>query len=100
MEKLKKEIIELSEKQRFFKQQRKTVKLVGERKVEPWRATMEHSLNRTTLRLLHAAYGLMRGKTFNQIECGYPNETHPLHQFKKQIDELILKYNEPIVHPS
>ena len=39
----------------------------------------------------------MRGKKFSQIENHYPEENHPLNQFKNQIDKLILKYNEQTV---
>jgi hypothetical protein len=90
--KLKEDLKKLAENQRFLKNQRKTEKLVGERVMEPWKATYEHQANRENLRLMYAAYGLMRGKSFSQTENKYPEEGHPLNEFKKQIDEIILKY--------
>jgi len=66
--KFKNDIKELSEQQRFLKNQRKTVKLVGKREVRPGEATWKHQMNRDKLRLMYAAYGLMKGKSFSQIE--------------------------------
>lgn len=97
METLKNEIKDFVEKQKFFKNQRKTVNLIGKREVEPWVAAYTHKENRVKLRILYAVYGLMRGKKFSQIENHYPEENHPLNQFKNQIDKLILKYNEQTV---
>ena len=96
METLKNNIEILSKRQTFLKNQRKTVNLIGEKKMEPWLATMEHQKGREDLRLLYAAYGLMRGKTFSEIENHYPEEDHPLNQFKTQIDKLISQYEEVI----
>lgn len=96
METLKQTIKNLSSDQTFLKDQRKTVKIVGERKVQPWEATMKHASNREKLRILFAAYGLMKGKTFNQIENHYPEETHPLKQYQSQIDKIILQYAETV----
>jgi hypothetical protein len=90
--KFKNDIKELSKQQRFFKNQRKTVKLVGERKISTSKATRKHQLNRDKLRLMYAAYGLMKGKSFSQIENKYPEEGHPLNDFKIKIGKIIANY--------
>ena len=77
--KLKIELIDLSNVQRILKNQRKTKKLVGERLMEPWEATCKHEVNREKLRLMYAAYGLLRGKSFSQTENKHPEEGHPLY---------------------
>jgi hypothetical protein len=89
---LKNELKDLSTVQKILKNQRKTVNLVGERIKDPGIATYEHQRNREKLRIMYAAYGLMRGKSFSQTENKYPEEGHPLNEFKKQIDEIVLKY--------
>jgi hypothetical protein len=101
MKTLKRKIKELSETQRYLKDQRKTDKIVGERKMQPWEATMQHWSNRETLRIMYAAYGVARGKSFSQIENHYPEEGHPLNYYKTQIDKIIagLHY-ETTVRPT
>lgn len=98
MKTIKENIKEKSEKQTFFKNQRRTVRLVGERVLKPWEATMMHRYNRHELRLLHAAYGLMRGKTYHDIESAYPQETHPLREYESQIQKLVEEYEAKTVH--
>jgi hypothetical protein len=90
--KFKNDIKELSEQQRFLKNQRKTVKLVGERKIKSSEATWKHQANRDKLRLMYAAYGLMRGKSFSQTENKYPEENHPLNEYKLRIGKIIASY--------
>ena len=65
---LKLEIKKLSAQQRFFKNQRKTVRLIGERSIPSYEATWRHKANRVDLREMYIAYGIMRGKTIQQIE--------------------------------
>jgi hypothetical protein len=89
---LKNDIKKLSEEQRFLRNQRKTVNLKGERTMEPWVATMKHQANREELRLMFAAYGLMKGKTFSQIENNHSEEEHPLNKFKTNINVLVDHY--------
>jgi len=96
METLKNNIKVLSERQTFLKNQRKTVRLVGERKLEPWEAAYEHMDSRGKLRLMYAAYGLMRGKKFSETENHYPEEDHPLKEFSVQIDKLVSQYEEAV----
>ena len=38
---------------------------------------------------MYAAYGLMRGKSFSQTENKYPEEEHPLNNYKRDIDKIL-----------
>ena len=90
---LKSDIKKLSEEQRFLRNQRKTVNIKGERTMEPWVAAMKHRANREKLRIMFAAYGLMRGKSLEQIE---PNssEENSLKNFLPQISKIIESYDQ------
>jgi len=90
--KMKKDIKKMVELQKFYKNQRRTVKLVGERKMSPSDATWKHIVNREDLRIMYAAYGLARGKSFSQIENHYPEENHPLKDYQHSIDRVTDKY--------
>ncbi len=92
VKKFKDDIKNLSEEQKFLKNQRKTKKLVGERVMEPWRAAYKHQSNREKLRLMFAAYGLVRGNSFSQTENKFTEENHPLNQFKNKIEDFISQY--------
>ena len=91
---LKAEIKRLSEYQIYLKNQRKTVKLVGERRMEPSEAAWKHRVGREQLRILFAAYGIMRGKSFDQTEKNNrpEGEAHPLVKFQSAIDNVLLAY--------
>lgn len=91
---LKAEIKRLSEYQIYLKNQRKTVKLVGERRMEPSEAAWKHRVGREQLRIMFAAYGLMRGKTFDQTEKNNrpEGEEHPLANFQLIINNMLLMY--------
>lgn len=89
---MKDDIKTLAEEQRFLKNQRKTEKIIGERKLSPWEAAYKHQDNRKKLRLMYAAYGLARGKSYSQTENNYPEENHPLIEYQKQIDNIINSY--------
>ena len=91
---IKNDIKKLSEEQKFLRNQRKTVHIKGERTMEPWVATMQHRANREKLRIMFAAYGLMRGKSFSQIENNHSEEEHPLNKFKTNINVLIDHYDK------
>ena len=80
------------ELQKFYKNQRKTEKLVGERKMSPSDATYKHMSNREDLRAMYAAYGVARGKSFSEIENHYPEEGHPLHAYQRTIDRILEGY--------
>lgn len=92
--KMKSDIKVKVEEQRFLKNQRRTEKLVGDRIMSPSDATYKHQCNREDLRIMYAAYGLARGKSFNQIENHYPEDNHPLKQFQGTIDRILEGYME------
>ena len=87
--KFKSDIQELADNQRFLKNQRKTVKIQGSREMSPSEATWKHQMNRDKLRLMYTAYGLMRGKSFSQVENKYSEEEHPLNEYKLKIGKII-----------
>jgi hypothetical protein len=89
---MKADIKAMVELQKFYKNQRRTEKLVGERKLSPSDATYKHMTNREDLRVMYAAYGIARGKSFSQIENRYPEEGHPLHTYQASIDRIMKKY--------
>lgn len=93
---MKSDIKVKAEEQRFLKNQRRTTKLVGDRTMSPSDATYKHQLNRENLRVMYAAYGLARGKTFNQIENHYPEENHPLNNYQGSIDRFLKLYIEKV----
>ena len=86
---LKSDIKKAVEWQRFLKTQRKTKNLVGKRVIHHNEAAWKHLVNREELRIMYAAYGLLKGKSFSQIENRHPEENHPLNEFKTQIDKII-----------
>ena len=89
LEILKFRIKERVEKQKFYKDQRKAVHNKLPRTMDPQKAASEHSFYRHVLRLDYAAYGLLKGKTFSQIENKFPEENHPLNQWKREIEFTI-----------
>jgi len=98
IKKMKEDIKTKVELQKFYKNQRKTVKIVGERTIPAKDAQYRHMANREDLRILYAAYGVARGKSFQQIENistwekqSY-DETHPLQRFQKSIDRILDSY--------
>ena len=90
--KMKEDIKVMAEEQKLLKNQRKTKNIIGERKIPAWEATSKHAINRMKLRIMYAAYGLTRGKSFSQIENHRPEENHPLKYYQFDIDRLIKKY--------
>lgn len=87
MENLRQKIKELADMQPQLKNQRKTIKLEGERTIEPRIATYQHYSNRDTLRHLYMAYGLLRGKRQQEIE--YSVKT-PIDM--DYVNELVKQY--------
>jgi len=90
--KMKADIKVKAEEQKFLKNQRKDVNLVGERKMSASDATYKHQCNREELRMMYAAYGLARGKSIKQIENQHDEENHPLKQYQKTIDRIMEGY--------
>jgi len=92
IKKMKLDIKTMAELQKFYKNQRKTIKLIGERKISSSDAAYKHHTNREDLRIMYAAYGLARGKKFSQIENHFPEDSHPLQKYPNSIDRLLEKY--------
>ena len=93
--KLREEIAALEKKQIEMKAQRKTVNLKVKRTVDPYCAAMNVLSNREKLRVMYAAYGLMRGKKFSQVENRWANnnnDIHPLYGLASQINNVLNKY--------
>lgn len=65
---LKNKIKVLAQEQVFLKNQRKTVKLQGERKMEPWKAWYQHQSNRSGLRKFYLIYSILKGKDPKSID--------------------------------
>ena len=61
-------IAEIENEQKTIKPQRKTVHFTGERTMGPAEATYKASSNSHDLRLMYAAYNLLRGKGFDVTE--------------------------------
>ena len=96
--------------QKTLKQNRKTVHFTGERLMSPSEAVEKvggtykpngdsyyyfgNPGTKHELRLLYAAYGLLRGKSFSQTENHYPEENHPLNHFKSEIMSIVEDYSD------
>lgn len=67
---------------------------MGERTMSPSDATMKHFYNREDLRVLYAAYGILRGKNYSEIENHYPDKGHPLndHPFPLRIERVLKEH--------
>jgi hypothetical protein len=65
---MKAHIKTLVAEQKSLKLQRKTTKFTGTREMEPYQAVYQHAENRFELRHLYLAYGIMRGRSVEQIE--------------------------------
>ena len=92
--KMKTDIKKMVKLQKFYKNQRKTEKLVGKREISPSDATYKHQCNREDLRVMYAAYGQARGRDLSVIENKYPEEGHPLkdHPYPLRIERLLESY--------
>lgn len=92
---MREEIAALEKVQKNTKEQRKTVNFHGERTMHHWVATEQAKQNKQTLRAMYAAYGLLRGKKFNETEnkAKLLNDgTHPLTQYLPEINDFLEKY--------
>lgn len=104
------EIAKLEKEQRELKPQRKTVNGRPENAtVNPYTAAEMVRNNKYELRMMYAAYGLMRGRKFNEIEnkakplvagSSYDgmyvakelDNKHPLFLYLRDINEYLNKY--------
>lgn len=87
---LKNKIKVLAQEQVFLKDQRKTVKLKGERKIEPWKAWYQHQSNRSELRDLYLAYGILRGRKPEEIDSNYGTNL-------TSVNKIIEQYNGEVI---
>lgn len=94
------DISKIADEQIFLKNQRKEVHIVGERKMSAKDAACKHQTNREDLRIMYAAFGLSRGKSFSVTENHYPEENHPLQKYQATIDRISLKYKTTVKVPS
>lgn len=108
------EIAKLEKEQRELKPQRKTVNGRPENAtVNPYTAAERVRNNKYDLRVMYAAYGLMRGRKFNEIEnkakplvagSSYDgmyvakelDNKHPLYLYLRSINEYLNKYGYEI----
>jgi len=100
--KMKEDIKTKAEEQKFLKNQRKAVKIIGERVIPAKDAAYKHMTNREDLRIMYAAYGVARGKSYSQIENHYPEEGHPLkdNPFPLRIERVLAKYKMLVEVPT
>lgn len=116
---MRKDIAELEKEQKSIKPQRKTLYFVGERTMPAWKANDTVRDNKQRLRLMYAAYNLLRGKSFDVTESNakpliynrglfwaYPNGNkgqhyayveeldgkHPLCHYLSQINCILQEY--------
>lgn len=92
---LKNKIKSLAEEQKFLKNQKKTVNLKGERKIEPWEAYMKHRSNRGELSDLYMKYGILRGLEPERIDKNYK-----INFSEKFINECRVLRNEQVIRDS
>ena len=97
---LRQEIAALEKEQINMKAQRKTVNLKVERTISQYEAAEKVRTNRRKLRVMYAAYGLMRGKTFEIIENRHDSQstTHPLIAYCRDINKVLNKYGYEMEH--
>jgi hypothetical protein len=111
------EIAKLEKEQKQIKPQRKTENFKGERTIDHWTACEVAKENKHKLRIMYAAYGLMRGKTLGQIESAakplkageyyksrYIHSSsgldgkHPLCLYLGEINEWLEKYDFKLIY--
>lgn len=90
METLKQEIKKLAAGQGSLKLQRKTITFKGNRELTPQEAVETHKCNRTVLRHLYFAYGLLKGKSKEEMYSFYGTEI-----YDRMLESFIKKYETP-----
>lgn len=93
---IKNDIKKLAENQKSLKNQRKTVHLKGERTIEPWKATLTHNANRHQLRMMYAAYHVLKGRDLSIFETkpSKKETVSPISDYVDQINKLVEKYGK------
>jgi len=94
VDKLRSDIKALAEGQKELRNQRKTVNLEGERKMEPWRAAMDHRSNRAKLRAMYTAYAILRGQSPSEIDSGKFETPWDESHHKTSVDEMLKTYTK------
>ena len=97
VKKLREDIKSLAEEQKFFKNQRKTVRFSGIRKMEPWEATMKHYHGRKKLSVLYAALLVLRGWTEEHAANAHlskKDESYTFDSMKDKMKEVLDLYTE------
>lgn len=102
METLKNEIKKLAEMQTLLRDQRKSVFNKLKRTIEPYDAVCMHSEHRQTLREMYAAYGLLKGKSLEEVKANYgKTETeYCIYNFKyvkSNIDKLVEMHKSEFI---
>jgi len=80
--------------QRGYKNQRKTVNLVGNREIPEDEAAWKHGANRTKLAAMYIAYGVMRGKDLEeQIKAhASKRDDYTVSNAKNNAENMLSKY--------
>lgn len=92
---IKSDLKKMAEEQRMLRNQRKTVRLSGERTMDPWKAAWAHKINRRTIFYTLLVYGQMRGKAFEQICPNYKGGPIIPSDLKPILDKYIPMEEEP-----
>jgi hypothetical protein len=105
METLKNEIKKLAETQSVLRDQRKSVHNKLERTIAPSEATWKHKANREKLRLMYAAYAILKGKTLEEVHEQNPTKDitnkYTILQCKAQIEKIVKQHiDEKVVRIS
>jgi hypothetical protein len=104
METLKNEIKKLAENQTVLRDQRKSVHNKLERTIDPREATWKHLANREQLRLLYAAYAILRGRTIEEVDVLNPTKDESkksILQCRTQIEKIVAEHiDEKVVRIS
>lgn len=89
MNNFKEDIKSKAAMQRYYRNQRKTVHLVGERTMDPWQAAIAHMVNGVDLYMMYYAYSeIRRGKEATKVIYPFGERDLP----RNLIDEIKEKY--------
>ena len=83
---LKEEIKKRAEKQRFYKDQRKTDHNKLPREISPDEASWKHESGRDILHIMYTAYGEMRGKNHSEKQW---DKSWQKDEFDKKVERMI-----------
>lgn len=95
--KLKESIKNASEKQKFYKDQRKLVHNKLPREISPGEATWKHSSNRRILRIMYAAYAVMRGRKITDVDQLRFDEEWMVNDFNNSVKRMVEMYEKEAV---